>query len=214
MKTSKILFLALIFLYACNQPQSEKTEVVIAETKVEPQPQKKENVSVEVPKDTIIQTKVETQVSKEKVIVEPDCIFDDDIKGITTKWVNQLGYKSFQWDSLNYHIAVARDQDSLFLSQGGCYHFNTSVILKATSNIGLDSMDYWIEECIKLAKETGFKDYENSLSDYSYSIENHSAFQKIILINVENAMENIVYNGIVLKKDNDIIEISISEYIN
>ena len=62
--------------------------------------------------------------TKAQEAAEEDCVFNNDIKGLTTQAILQYSDSlTFRWLEEREEALIVLDQDTLLLSMGGCSHF-------------------------------------------------------------------------------------------
>lgn len=214
MNYSKLLPFLLLCFIACQQPKEEKSKAIIKEDVIVALEEEPKEISIEMHEDTITKVDIAYHTPENEVTSLDDCVFNDDIKGISIEWAEEMGHSNAQWDSLRKCITTKFNDDSLFYSKGGCYHYTTSVTLKSKATYPLDSMNYWLPLTIQFTKETELKAYNTALKDSSFYISKNNPRRKVITIEVDNQIENIVYEGIILEKIDDYVEVKIVTYIN
>jgi len=198
-----IYFLILIFTYSCNQnnrtDSNLKTDLNVKTNQIKT--------------DTVANLE---QKSEDLIQDTSDCIFDqltqtdEFLKGI-----NELnGYK---WDyKTRTATIILQNQDTLFITRGGCYDFGVS----AEFRLRFDTTDYsewknvfkkvlWIAKV--LDNEFSYQEIKNEIDSSKIVIEN-SDFGDIIGFSSEHLQDS--HYEISRKIEKDYTVITISYYIN
>lgn len=93
---------------------------------------------------------------------EQDCVFNNDYKGLTESSLNELKITDYTWDDSLKQALIARGQDTVFHTVGGCTHMNFMVGIKLTQDTHLltDSA-FFIGKALELAIEFKFDQIES-----------------------------------------------------
>ena len=156
-----------------------------------------------------------SQADTNSDINEFDCVFNNDYKGLTTDWLAELNIKDFIWRSDLEQALIAKKQDTLFVSQGGCVHFGFLVELKLTNDkhaIG-DSI-FWINKALELAKEFKMDHYEQMINQGRIRKVQDNDTNVWFEIDDNDTDDNLFYNGIEIVFNGQEKRMSISQYFN
>lgn len=204
------ILLLIIFLFSCSHDRktTEKTEETIQKTEIK-------KLAVDTVVSKAVESELKNQAKKEQSqIIYSDCIFDNDYKGLTSEWLEELSISNYIWkDELNGAL-IPSEKDTIFISKGGCDHFDYLVEIRMYDNnhSSTDSLTiiskaseianrYRMDHYSKMIREGQLKRIENETSVW-YEIPD------------DNVNDNVFYNGIEYRFDGLTKVISISKYIN
>jgi hypothetical protein len=210
MKCHTNLILSILLVLGCAGKQNEEATIQVADTIANSQPidsAREENIS-----HTDV-TWVEEGVEKEDA--KEDCVFNNDYKGLTIGWLKELNKSNFIWRNDLEQALIPVGQDTVFLSQGGCFHFGFLVELKLTNdNHSLSDSVYWINKALALANEYEMDQYQKMIR--SGKIRKVQDGKTTVWYEVEddNPDDNLYYNGIEITSGPTSKRLSISQYFN
>jgi hypothetical protein len=146
---------------------------------------------------------------------ENDCVFNNDYKGLTTEWLNQIGKTDFVWNADSNQAEIYSKRDTIFVSKGGCVHSGRSVSLIISNDPHtINDSEYWLNKALILAIDFDFKHYkemiqENKLKRVQYR-------KDLVLFNVEegNYKSNLIYNGVEIRFEKKHKVVRLSQYYN
>jgi hypothetical protein len=151
--------------------------------------------------------------------VEDTCVFDNDYKGLTMDWVEELKASGFMWDDKMVAAIKVIDGDTIILAQGGCSHFGVSAEWRVSDKHDLTDSAYWIRKALQFAKEYQLTDYVSFIEERSFykhrddeSRDDKSKVYYQIIDTVK--ITNIVYDGILIETRPEGKTISLSKYFN
>jgi hypothetical protein len=204
------ILLILIFLFSCSHDRktTEKIEETVHQSETE-------NFVIDSVVSKSDESELNNQAKKEQSqITYSDCIFDNDYKGLTSKWLEELSISNYIWkDELNGAL-IPSEKDTIFISKGGCDHFDYLVELRIYDNndSSSDSLTI-ISKASEIADRYRMNHYSKMIKEGQLKrIENESSIW--YEIPDDNMNDNIFYNGIEYKFDGLTKVISISKYIN
>jgi len=146
---------------------------------------------------------------------ENDCTFNNDYKGLTTEWLTKLGKTDFVWNAETNQAEINTGQDTIFVSKGGCVHFNTLVKLKLGSDIHtLEDIDFWLKNALYLATEFDLEHYKKMLEEDNFN--RVEARKNVVVFDIKDDKidDNLFYIGVVISFENNSKVISLSQYYN
>jgi hypothetical protein len=195
--TKTFCFLIIGLLISCKQ-QNKNTETVINTDTLK--------------LDSITETKIYDSTSASE---DEDCIFNNDYKQLTTEWLTELKINNFIWRADLNQALIPKGQDTVFLSQGGCYHFGISVELKLTNdNHSLADSALWMNRALKLAIEYQMDHYKQMLEEGRVRMAQDGDKRVTYLVEDEKESGNLVYDGIEFTQEGENKRIRISQYFN
>jgi hypothetical protein len=145
---------------------------------------------------------------------DDDCVFNDDYKGLTTKWLAEVGKTDFVWREDLEQAVIAMGMDTIFVLQGGCSHFGFLVELRLSDDRHtLSDTAFWLTKAQGLAKDFDFEHYEKALGENMYTLEKN---ENSIWFSVEDddPDDNMIYNGVEVSVKGNSKIISLSQYLN
>jgi hypothetical protein len=146
---------------------------------------------------------------------QEDCVFDNDIRKLTSDWLRESGVRSFIWDDKNRRAIIAHEGDSIFASQGGCEHFGMVVERKLAADIHpLEDRGYWVGHALKLAEQFGLDFYAKEIRAGNIRNPEKANGSLWYEIGDDDPSDNLYYNGIEIRMDGKAKIISISQYYN
>lgn len=147
---------------------------------------------------------------------ENDCIFDNNYYALTSAWLKEARVENFEWIQKINAAKIPWNKDTLFVSQGGCYHLTYSLKLKHYNNeIKLDSINYWKEMSIQLAHKFNQKHLAQSLKENGYEIKRVSEKELLLNIRDDNDEDNLFYDGVkVHLEGQNIVVVEMGKYFN
>lgn len=193
--TRRLLYLTIGLLISCTQ---QSKEALIEETSKTTETTAPKNDTSSVDSDS-----------------GDDCVFNDDYKGLTTDWLDELHISDFVWSDELKQALVPVGRDTVFVSSGGCTHFGYLVELKLTNDDHLltDSA-YWISKALDLAIEYQMDHYELMIEEGKIRRADGGPTSTWYEIDDNNPEDNLIYNGIEITLDGQSRRISISQYFN
>jgi hypothetical protein len=142
------------------------------------------------------------------------CIFNNDYKKLTMDWVKELNASGFVWhDNLRSAIKII-GQDTITLSQGGCYHFGISAEWSMVDPHPTADSVYWIEKALQLAKEYEFDDYVRFITDRRIVRQQGTDYSVLYGVVDTTSVTNQVYDGISIEERSQRKILSLSMYVN
>lgn len=168
----------------------------------------------ELVKDPINQTTATKHQASEQES-EPDCVFNNDYKGLTESYLNELKVTDYTWDDSLKQALIARDQDTVFYTVGGCTHMNFMAGIKLTRDTHLltDSA-FFIGKALELAIEFKFDQIESQIRAGKIKKADHEDDTNWYMIEDTDYEDNLIFNGVeILTVANGRVVI-ISQYFN
>jgi hypothetical protein len=158
----------------------------------------------------------ETQVPNgETTDSENDCIFNNDYKGLTTKWLNELEITDFIWRADLEQALIPKGQDTVFLSKGGCHHFGISVEMKfATDNHALADSTFWINSALEIANEYKLEHYAQMIKEGRIRKVEERYTNAWYGIEDNDDEDNLFYTGIEINIKGQYRKIRLTQYYN
>ncbi|MBL7832458.1 MAG: hypothetical protein JNK18_00815 [Cyclobacteriaceae bacterium] len=142
---------------------------------------------------------------------DDDCVFNNDFKGLTTDWLEELKINDFIWRDDLKGALIPAGEDTVFLSKGGCSHFGTSVELWIhTETPDLIDSTFWISKALELADQYEMTDYAELIRKRKLKISNLE--EDRLWFEVFPDRDTEVYEGINIIIDKKIKRLSISKY--
>jgi hypothetical protein len=180
----------------------------------------KQNYTAATAVDTLVADKPVTIDSVEYTrSIEDTCVFNNDYKGLTMGWVEELKASGFVWDEKMLVAIKVIDHDTILLAQGGCYHFGISAEWRISDQHDLADSVYWIRKALQFANEYQMKDYASLITDGNFyrqrdgeSRDDKSRVYYQIIDTTK--ITNIVYDGILIETRPEGKTISLSQYVN
>ncbi|GEM_PF-6191298 len=149
------------------------------------------------------------------VAAQNDCIFNNDIEGLTADWIERsnTGYY-FKWDEgvKSYRAQISR-KESIEVSSGGCIHFTTSLNYSTSERKDLNDVDFWISKALELAEMFQIEFFLQPLRSRAYSLEQRGDKHVIYSFPVEE-FSNKSTEGILIEQKGNTIVLEMSYYIN
>lgn len=146
---------------------------------------------------------------------ENDCVFNNDFKGLTMEWLQELNQTDFNWNEIEQVAEKTVEYDSIKVSSGGCVHFGFEVeLVFGNNNNSLDDTDYWLKKTIEIAKKFDLKWYVEALENYNFERLRPEKNQLVFDINDDDISDNLFYEGVVILEDGKSKKISLSKYLN
>ena len=163
--------------------------------------------------------KTENQINEEQSLdvneIEDDCIFNNDYKELTIEWLNELEITDYIWRPDINSAVIPFGKDSVFATQGGCYHFGISVELKThNNNLRISDSTILIQKALELAYNFEFTQYVNAIKNGEL-IKAQDGITKLWYdIPDDNEDDNLYYTGIQITVESNDIKINLSKYYN
>jgi hypothetical protein len=159
--------------------------------------------------------KTESDSTMNKTEEESECVFNNDYKGLTTEWLKELGKPTFIWIEKLKSAAIPFKLDTIFISKGGCSHFGISVVLQIHNDVhALDDSIFWANRSLQLAKEFKMEFYIQSLEKGKVKFHKNDNESYWFEVNDDNFDDNLIYNGIGIRSEQNTKKIDISQYYN
>ncbi len=147
--------------------------------------------------------------------VENDCVFDNNYKSLTTEWLVDLGKTEFVWNEDTNQAEIYSKKDTVFISKGGCTHFNVVVELRLSNDSHtISDSEYWLNKALTLATEFDLKHYKKMITENK--LKRIETSKNIVWFEIEdnNAGDNLFYNGIEINLEKKSKVVSLSKYYN
>jgi hypothetical protein len=172
--------------------------------------------------DTLIADKpmtMDSAVESTSSAMEDTCIFNNDYKGLTMGWVEELKASDFVWDEKKLAAIKVIDHDTILLAQGGCYHFGISAEWRISDQHDLADSVYWIRKALQFANEYQMTDYASFITDGRFYGQHDDESRKdrsrvYYMVIDTTKITNIVYDGILIETRPEGKTISLSQYVN
>jgi hypothetical protein len=181
----------------------------------------KRNKTADTSVDTLIADKPVTMDSAtgSTPSVEDTCIFNNDYKGLTMGWVEELKASGFVWDEKMLAAIKVMDHDTILLAQGGCYHFGISAEWRISDQHDLADSVYWIRKALQFANDYQMTDYASFITDgrfyRQHDDESRKERSRVYYMMIDTTrITNIVYDGIEIQTRPTGKTISLSQYFN
>jgi hypothetical protein len=168
------------------------------------------------PKDTtlVIDSRIEAKDTMSRT-AEDNCVFNEDYKGLTTEWLKELGIEDFIWRDDLEQALIPKEQDTVFVSQGGCTHFSFLVEIKLTDDQHLlNDSSFFVQEALTLAREFKMEHYEKMINEGRLRKMQDQETSVWYEIDDDNMEDNLTYTGIEIKKEGEAKRVNISQYFN
>jgi hypothetical protein len=182
----------------------------------------KQNKTATTAVDTLIADKpvtMDSAVESTSSAMEDTCIFNNDYKGLTMGWVEELKASGFVWNEKKFAAIKVIGHDTILLAQGGCYHFGISAEWRISDQHDLTDSVYWIRKALQFANEYQMTDYASLITDGNFyrqrdgeSPDDKSRVYYRIIDTTK--ITNIVYDGILIEARPEGKTISLSQYVN
>lgn len=150
--------------------------------------------------------------------LEEDCVFNNDIKSLSIEAIQKLDSSiNFNWDNETKEVSAIYDNDTIFVSIGGCNHFNFTAKLKSIQNF--DDTVFWLEKAKWLAnmffwKQIG-EDYAKAIEDGRLIKDDNTSNDKIhFMYPPDTSITNIYKTGITITKIPDGTILEVGAYVN
>ena len=155
------------------------------------------------------------QQSSEDDEVEDDCIFNNDYKELTIEWLTELKITDYIWRPDINSAVIPFGKDSVFATQGGCYHFGISVELKISDhNLRISDSTFLIQKALELANNFEFTQYSNAIKNGELIKSQERTTKLWYDIPDDDADDNLYYTGIEITVKLKDIRINLSKYYN
>ena len=144
-----------------------------------------------------------------------DCIFNNDFKTLTQAWINESSTNySFIWiEEENSYFAKLSNEESIWVSKGGCNHFAIILTYKTTKSIDLDDKDYWLNKTIELSTQFKLDFFLDSVNQNSSKLEFEKEGLRIYSISTSET-ESRISEGVIVEEQGRTISLILSYYIN
>jgi hypothetical protein len=190
----ELSYFALIFAFAC----SADPKTILNST---------------TPDSTI--TAKGNHTSADSANTDEDCVFDNNFKGLTTKWLSELKITDFIWREDLHGALIPQGQDTVFVSQGGCGHFGISVeIWMRTSTPDITDSTFWISKALELADKYQMNDYSEIIRKGKLRKINMDEINVWYEVSPENQAGNEIFDGIAVVCEKDFKRLSFGKYFN
>lgn len=146
---------------------------------------------------------------------QEDCIFNNDIKGLTEEWIAKSGGGlNFLWiKETNTFVAKISDYESLELSKGGCNHFGVSLIYRTREEKDFEDIDFWMSKALELSQQFSLTLFSEPLANKTYW-ENYRNERLVMYAFPEEEYDNRITEGIVIEKKSNSMQLELSYYMN
>lgn len=146
---------------------------------------------------------------------DDDCVFNNDFKGLTTKWLNELKIKDFIWRDDLKGALVPLGEDTVLLSQGGCRLFGITAELRMYRETpDITDSAFWVSKALLLADQFELNDYSDVIKRHQLKLSSINKTQAWYEVYPENTIENEIFDGIVITVEGSVKKISIGKYFN
>ncbi|MBE8726405.1 hypothetical protein [Flavobacterium hungaricum] len=143
-----------------------------------------------------------------------DCIFDDNYKKITEKWLSELEIKKYVWDSKINKAILIYNGDTLHVFKGGCNHFISSVEIKTNIYPNKELDTSLIRKINNIACKFKFNNYCKKIVEGQFKKNKNGDSSFFLEFEDDDPEDNLISEGIeILEKEKNTI-IKISEYYN
>ena len=165
-------------------------------------------------------TSIAEPIAPQKIAVDTisdvdDCVFNNDFKGLTTEWLQDLHKTNFIWRADLYKALLPDGQDTVFISKGGCDHFTNSVELKlANDNHLISDSTFWIQKALELADEFKMKDYSQIIREGRLRKAQSEEARVWYEVGDIDQEDNLYYEGIEITFEPEGKRIGIYQYFN
>lgn len=166
------------------------------------------------PKDTTLVTdsRIEAKDTTSRTD-EENCVFNEDYKGLTTEWLKELGIEDFIWKDDLKQALIPKGRDTVFISQGGCTHFGYLVEIKLTDDQHfLNDSSFFVQKALALAREFKMDHYEKMINEGKLRKVQDQETAVWYEIDDNDVDDNLIYNGIEIKKEGEAKRVNISQY--
>jgi len=154
------------------------------------------------------------EVPKQKNIQQDDCVFNNNYQELTVEWFTKSGITKFVWDDSLKHAKFLQKEDTVFLTQGGCYHFGYTLEQRIYGDKSDRNLDHWVKISIELSEKFGFEHYAQSLRTKKYSTPQNTHNSFWLEIQDDNLDDNLFYTGVEVRINKEYKAIRISKYFN
>lgn len=145
---------------------------------------------------------------------DDDCVFNNDLKGVTADWLNELKI-DFTWNDDLAQAVIPKGEDTVFVSVGGCTHFYTSVEMKLTGDQHeMSDSTFFIQRALALATEFKLDNYKNMIEAGRIKRSDGEESTVWFGIDDDDADDNLYYDGIEVRPEAKGKRILISQYFN
>lgn len=146
---------------------------------------------------------------------ESDCVFNNDYKGLTEDWLKELDITHYEWDDKLNQALIARGQDTIFVSQGGCTHMNFLVgIQLARDTHLLSDSTFFVSKALELATEFKLEQFESMIKLGKLKKVQGEEDVNQYEIEDNDPEDNLYFNGIGITTTAKGRLIMISQYFN
>lgn len=190
-----VTFLLIILFFNCSNHKQP------GESQVSPSDTSSESFDVK------IQATVDS-------ILDEDCVFNDDIKGVTLDWIDEIKASGFVWNpEKNMAIKLIGD-DSIKLWKGGCNHFYIHTEWSGPDTHNTTDSSYWISKALTIAEEYQLKDYVAFINEGRLQ-RDHQA-EIVVVYNMLDTAQytNTYYDGIVIEDHGQRKTLTLSSFYN
>ncbi|MBX2900059.1 MAG: hypothetical protein KF775_10425 [Cyclobacteriaceae bacterium] len=147
--------------------------------------------------------------------LESDCVFNNDYKGLTADWLSELSITHFEWDDNLKQAQIARGQDTVFVSKGGCTHMNFLVGIQLAQDTHLLSdSTFFVSKALELATEFKLEQFESMIKLGKLKKVQGEEDVNQYEIEDNNPEDNLYFNGIGIITTAKGRLIIISQYFN
>lgn len=146
---------------------------------------------------------------------DDDCVFNNDFKGLTIDWLEELKINDFIWRDDLKGALIPAGEDTVFLSQGGCGHFGITAELRMhTETPDITDSAFWISKALLLADQYDMSDYSEIIKKQQLKLSSVNKTQVWYEVYPENRAENEIFDGIMITVAGNVKKVSISKYFN
>lgn len=165
--------------------------------------------------NTTVDTLASVAKPPDSSAAETDCVFNNDLKGVTAEWIKELGKTDYVWQERQFRAALVSGKDSVFLTKGGCVHFGTTVQLKIDQdNHALTDSLYWTKRSLALAEEFKMDDFTMAIKEGKIKISSRSDDKLRFDVEDHDPSDNNFLVGIEIVSDGKSTMVTLSQYYN
>lgn len=157
----------------------------------------------------------EQEVVVEQVEKGEDCVFNNDIYGLTTEWANEAGFSKFIWNDNMSQLKIPFNSDTIVLAKGGCIHFQYYVEIRLYSDTAsISNIEHWKSLALELANRFKFDQYSKTLATNEFVRVEGGKDAFWLEIKDDDLEDNILYNGVEVDLEGDYKFLALSTYVN
>ncbi len=159
------------------------------------------------------------ELNSQEDLTEDDCVFNNDIKGLSTEAILKLNPTvNFNWNEEAQQITAIHEDDTVFISIGGCYHFNFIAGLRTNKQNFKDST-FWLSKAKWLASTFFWnsigEDYSNAIDNQLLIKRNHNTLNEIHYdFPPDTTLTNIYYTGVTISQTRFGTSVEVGAYVN